>query len=152
MNDGRVVLGMKRVLGVDLGSRRIGIACSDAGRFLATPYSVIARTGAVERDHERILAIARECEADLIVVGLPTSMNGTAGTAARAALAEAEALRAVAEPEGIAVVMHDERMTTNQAQRVLIEGNVRRAKRKELVDKVAAAFILQSYLDGVGRG
>lgn len=136
-----------RALGVDLGSRRIGIACSDAGRILASPYSVLERSGESRRDHTRIVEIATECEADCIVVGLPTELSGREGIAARAAIAESEALARTAAPFGIIVVLHDERMTTAIAQRALIEGGVSRKRRKETVDKVAAALILQSYLD-----
>lgn len=138
----------RRAIGVDLGSKRIGIACSDAGRVLASPYSVLERTGDVDRDHARILEIALECEADCIVVGLPTALDGTAGIAAKAVTAEAGALAAAARRAGpIEVVLHDERMTTAIAQRAMIEADVSRAKRKAKIDKVAAAIILQSYLD-----
>src|SRR5206468_3309416 len=83
-----------RALGVDLGSKRIGVALSDSGGLLATPYEVITRSGDAVRDRRALLALADEAGVEIIVVGLPLSLDGSVGPAARAALAEAEALRA----------------------------------------------------------
>ncbi len=136
---------MARVLGVDLGSRRIGLAISDPGGVIASPLRVLERTGDADRDRAAIVAAAREEEAATIVVGLPTEMSGRKGPAARAAAAERDALAALV-PE-VDVVLVDERMTTVIAQRSLVGAGMKRKDRKQQVDKVAAAVILQSYLD-----
>ena len=143
------VLIATRVLGVDLGSRRIGLALSDPTRTVASPHAVLTRSGDDARDRDAIVDAARDADAATIVVGLPLSLSGRKGPAARAALAEVEALRAVAAPAGIDVVTHDERLTTVTAERSLIEGGVRRDARRQVVDKVAAAVMLQAWLDGV---
>jgi putative pre-16S rRNA nuclease len=138
-----------RVLGVDLGSRRIGLALSDPTRTVASPHDVIARSSDPAADRRAIVAAARAADAHVIVVGLPLSLSGRAGPAARAALAEAEALRAVAGGD-IEVVVHDERLTTVTAERTLAEGRVPRDARRELVDKIAAAVMLQAWLESKG--
>ncbi len=137
---------MARILGVDLGSKRIGLALSDASGTLASPFAVLTRTGDPAADRRAIAAAAREGEAETIVVGMPTTMAGKAGTAANAARAEVVALRAEVGPE-ITVDVYDERLTTVIAQRALVESGMRRDRRKQVVDKVAAAVMLQSYLD-----
>ena len=138
---------MGRVLGVDLGSRRIGLAISDPGGTVATPRRVLARSGDPAADHRTIVAEAREAGADRIVVGLPLSLSGEAGPAARAVLEEVEAIRAEAGKE-MRVETHDERLTTVTAEQSLRGTGVRPRRRRELVDEVAAAVMLQSYLDG----
>jgi putative pre-16S rRNA nuclease len=138
-----------RVVGVDLGSRRIGLALSDPTRTVASPHDVIARSGDPAADRRAIVAAARAAEAHVIVVGLPLSLSGRTGPAARAALAEAEALQAVAGTD-IVVVVHDERLTTVTAERTLAEGRVPRDARRELVDKIAAAVMLQAWLESKG--
>lgn len=137
---------MGRILGVDLGTRRIGLAVSDPSGVIATPLRVLERSGDVDTDRAAILAAAREQDAERIVVGLPTELSGRAGPAAQAARAEVEALRAAAP--AVPVVLVDERLTTVIAQRALVQAGVRRKDRRGKVDKVAAAVILQSYLDG----
>jgi putative Holliday junction resolvase len=137
---------LPRVLGVDLGTRRIGLALSDPSGTLASPLSVLARSGDRARDHRAIVAAAREHEADRIVVGLPRSLSGKAGPAEQSARAEIEELRAAA-PDDIIVEGYDERFTTVIAQRSLVESGMRRDARKQVVDKVAAAVMLQSYLE-----
>jgi putative Holliday junction resolvase len=144
---GAVTTAAGRVLGVDLGERRIGLAISDPSRTVASPYEVLTRTGDPDADRRAIVAAAREADATTIVVGLPLSLSGKHGPAARAALAEAEALRAVAGD--IDVVLHDERLTTVTAERALTEARMRREARRRVVDKVAAAVMLQSWLEGV---
>ena len=89
-----------RVLGLDLGSRRVGVAVSDPGQVLATPCAVIERSGDEALDHRRILDVAQEWEATRIVVGLPLSLDGSIGPAAAAALAEVERLGATTRPPG----------------------------------------------------
>lgn len=137
---------MARVLGVDLGTKRIGLALSDASGTLASPLAVLARSGDPGRDRDAILAAAREHEVTTIVVGLPRSLSGKRGPAERAARAEIAELRAAA-PAGVTVADYDERFTTVIAQRSLVEAGVRRDARKAVVDKVAAAVMLQSYLE-----
>jgi putative Holliday junction resolvase len=144
---GAVTKTVGRALGVDLGSRRIGLALSDPTATVASPYEVVQRSGDRARDHLVIVRAARDAGAHTIVVGLPLSLSGKAGPAAKAALAEIAELRAVAG-EGIEVVAYDERLTTVTAERALIEAKMRRDARKRVVDKVAAAVMLQSWLDG----
>lgn len=136
---------MARVLGVDLGTRRIGLAISDPGGVIASPLRVLERSGDPARDRAAIVAAAREEEAATVVVGLPTEMSGRKGAAAKGAAAERDAL-AVLAPD-LEIVLVDERMTTVIAQRSLVGAGVKRKDRKQQVDKVAAAVILQSYLD-----
>jgi putative Holliday junction resolvase len=136
-----------RVLGVDLGSRRIGLALSDPTATVATPHSVLQRGGDTAADRRAIVGAARESHAGTIVVGLPLSLSGRQGPAARAALDEVEALRALAEPVGISVDTYDERLTTVIANRQLAAAKVKGRSRRRVVDEVAAAVMLQSYLD-----
>lgn len=136
-----------RALGVDLGERRIGLALSDPTRTVASPHEVLTRAAKVADDHAAILAVARDAGATTIVIGLPLSLSGRIGPAAKAALAEIDALRQAAPPE-IEVLAHDERLTTVTAERSLNEARVKRDARKRVVDKVAAAVMLQSWLDG----
>jgi len=135
-----------RALGVDLGEKRIGIALSDPTRTIASPHSVIKRSGNAEVDRRAVLNIAREEGVTQLVVGLPLTLTGARRAAARAALAEIEALKELA-PDLI-IEAFDERLTTAIAQRSLLEGDVRRKDRKQVIDKVAAAVMLQSWLDG----
>jgi putative Holliday junction resolvase len=139
---------MTRVLGVDLGSRRIGLALSDASGTLATPLRVLDRTGDPDRDHAAIVAAARESGAATIVVGLPRSLSGGTGPAARAAEAEIAELRKAAGDEH-RVEEHDERFTTVIAQRRLRESG--KGGGRAGIDAAAAAEILQSYLDRSAR-
>ena len=138
----------RRVLGVDLGERRIGLALSDPSRTIAAPLEVLARSNDRDQDRRAIAGIARAHGATLVVVGLPRSLSGREGPAAVAARAEAAALAAVA-PD-LAVVLHDERLTTVEAQRSLDVAGVRRARGRAVIDKIAAAVMLQSFLDGGG--
>ena len=136
---------MGRILGVDLGARRIGLAVSDPSGIIASPLGTIERSGDSHRDRVAIVAAANESEASIVVVGLPREMSGRMGPAAKAARAEVEALRVLAPSLQFELV--DERMTTVIAQRSLIDAGVRRKARKQTVDKVAAAVILRSYLE-----
>jgi putative Holliday junction resolvase len=133
-----------RVLGLDLGTKRIGVAISDPDRRVATPIEVVTRSGDRARDHRAIAALVDEWEAERVVVGLPLSLDGSTGPAARAALAEVDELAAVV---GVPVDTADERMTSVTANRALDELDVRGPARRKVVDKVAAAVILQSWLD-----
>jgi len=143
-----------RVLGVDLGARRIGLALSDPLGILAGPLEVLQRTGDPAADHAAILHAALENEAAVIVVGLPLSLStGRPGPAAKATLEEVAELaeRATAAHPPIQVETYDERLTTVTAQRALATGGVRAKDRRAKVDKVAAAVMLQSWLDGHPR-
>ncbi len=138
-----------RAIGVDLGSRRIGVALSDSGGVLASPFDTVVRSGDVALDHRRILELAAEAEAEIIVVGLPLSLDGTTGPAAEGVLAEVERLR-VATP--IPVETYDERLTTVTATRLLRDGGVKGRAQRQVVDKVAASILLQAWLDGRRSG
>jgi len=133
-----------RALGIDLGSKRIGIAISDRTGTIASPLTMIQRSGSVRRDHEVIRQLVVEEEAEMLVVGLPLNMNGSSGPAAKAAVAEARALATVV---GVPVITFDERRTTVTADRALIEAGIGAQARRKLVDKVAAAVLLQTWLD-----
>jgi putative Holliday junction resolvase len=133
-----------RALGIDLGARRIGVALSDSAGTVATPLDVVVRSGDRERDHRRIAELVRETEAEVVVVGVPYSLDGSSGPAARRYLAEARALgRALTVP----VETYDERLSTVTAHRALGEMQVRGPARRKVVDKIAAAVILQAWLD-----
>jgi putative Holliday junction resolvase len=134
-----------RVLGVDLGERRIGVAVSDPTGTLASPHTVVERSGEVAEDHRRLVAIAQELGAERIVVGLPLSLDGSIGPAARAVLDEVEQLAATTD---LPVETYDERLTTVTAERTLRDRGVKGRDRRKVVDKVAAAVLLQSWLDG----
>jgi putative Holliday junction resolvase len=131
-----------RALALDLGSKRIGIALS-AGT-LATPYEVLARSGRRRDDHRRIAEHVVEVEAEVVVVGLPLSLDGSVGPAAERVIAECEEL---AEVLDVPVETWDERLSTVTAERSLMEQQMRAQARRRVVDKVAAAVILQSWLD-----
>jgi putative Holliday junction resolvase len=133
-----------RALGIDLGSVRVGVAICDSGGLVATPYEVVARSGDPARDRRRILELAEEAGVEVIVVGLPLSMDGSRGPAARAAEDETDALRALTE---LPVILHDERLTTVSADRTLQAQGLGARERRKVVDKVAAAVMLQAWLD-----
>jgi putative Holliday junction resolvase len=137
---------VSRILGVDLGERRIGLALSDPTGTVASPLVVLDRSGDPAADRRAILAAAAAHDVTRIVVGMPRSLSGRAGPAARDAAAEIAALAELA-PEGVVVEAFDERLTTVIAQRSLVEAGVKRADRRKVVDKVAAAVMLQSYLE-----
>jgi len=133
-----------RVLGLDLGSKRIGVAVSDGAGRVATPVMVIARCGDRPRDHRRIAALAEEYGVERVVVGLPLSLDGTHGPAASAVEAESIDLAAVLD---VPVEHHDERLSTVTAERELRGQGLDGRARRKVVDMVAAAIILQGWLD-----
>ena len=133
---------MGKVLGLDVGDRRIGIALSDGTRLIASPHSVYARVG-YGPDVKRIRQLYEENGCALIVCGLPRNMDGSLGFQAEKVTAFAEQLQAA----GLPVEFQDERLSTVSAHQALIEGGMRRDDRKGTVDKVAAAVILQAWLD-----
>lgn len=131
-----------RAIGVDLGTKRIGVALSSG--TLATPYEVVQRSGDKARDHRRLGELAAEADAEIVVVGLPLSLDGSVGPAAQRALDEIEQLSQALD---LPVEAWDERLSTVTAERSLMEQNMRAQARRRVVDKVAAAVILQSWLD-----
>lgn len=135
-----------RVLGLDLGDVRIGVAISDEQRRLAVPLGTV-RTGA-PADLRAIASLVREHEVTLVVVGHPLLLSGETGTRARHAEAFAEALRGFL---GIEVVLHDERLTTVEADRALREAGAGGRRRRKAVDRSAATILLQAHLDGLPR-
>ncbi len=137
-----------RVVGLDLGKRRVGVAVSDSGGVLAVPSTTVERTGDDVADRARVADAVRELGAECVVVGLPRSLDGSEGPAAAWARDEAAAL---AELLDVTVELHDERLTTVSAQRSLVAAGVRGRDRRKVVDQVAAAVLLQAWLDG-GRG
>jgi putative Holliday junction resolvase len=138
-----------RALGVDLGSVRIGLAVSDRSGTLASPHSVLTRGRRRSDDHAAIARIVGEEEIEIVVVGLPVNMDGSEGPAARAARDEGTAIATVV---GVPLVFSDERRTTVAAEGSLRERGVHGSRRRQSVDKVAAAFILQGWLDSRDRG
>jgi putative Holliday junction resolvase len=136
-----------RVLALDFGSHRIGVAVSDPLGITAQQLSAIRRVGD-RRDIEAIAAVAGEYGVETVLIGLPLLSGGTEGT--QAAKARAFAAK-VHDRLGLPVVTWDERFTTVQAERHLIESGVRREKRKEIRDSLAAALLLQSALDARNR-
>ena len=131
-----------RILGLDVGDVRIGVAVSDEGQFIATPHSVYTRVG-WGPDVKHIQKLYEETNAVLIVSGLPKNMDGSIGFQAEKVMAFMEKVKEA----GLPVVFQDERLSTVSAHQALIEGGMRRDARKGTVDKVAAAVILQAYLD-----
>lgn len=133
-----------RCLGLDVGTKTIGIAVSDAMGMIATGVETIHRTSK-ERDYNRLKELVAQYEVTAMVVGFPKNMNGTIGERAEACRAMAEELKTVFP--GMEVVLWDERLSTVAAHRVLLEADMSRSKRKKVVDTVAAVIILQNYLD-----
>ncbi len=132
-----------RTLGLDPGTRRIGVAISDGLGLIAQPLESLP-AHPLEKVWERLRAIHQETPLEGIVVGLPRNMDGSLGPAARSAQ---DFVRRLQEALPIPVRAWDERLTTAQAQRVLVQARVPRRKRKKTIDPMAAALILQSYLD-----
>ncbi len=138
-----------RVIGVDPGSRTIGLALSDVRRTLASPYGSLRR-GKLKANAAEIGAIARKEGAGALVVGLPLSMDGTAGPAAQAARDWTFALSGAT---GLPAALWDERLSTAAVNRFLIQqADLTRAKRAEVVDRAAATWMLQAALDAASGG
>lgn len=138
-----------RALGLDVGSKTIGVAVSDELGLAAHPREVLSRGGTAS-DVTAVLAILAEVEATAIVIGIPYELSGREGPRARRVRVFLDALRAALPP---AVELHeqDERFSTAEAERVLLAGDVSRARRKQVIDQQAAAVILQGWLDGRRR-
>ena len=135
-------------MGIDLGSRRIGVAVSDSGGTLASPRTTVLRTNDAAADRRALVSLVLEAEAGVVVIGLPLSLRGERGTAARAAEAEAADLAALLEPEGVEVELFDERLTTVSAHAALAKTGKSSRQRRSVVDRSAAAVLLQAWLDG----
>ncbi len=133
-----------RALGIDLGTKRIGVALANSEGTVATPYEVVTRSRDRAGDHRRIAALAAETGAEALVVGLPLSLDGSVGSAASAAQAEAAELAAAT---GLPVELWDERLTTVSAERDLKALDLNAQARRRVVDKVAATVMLQAWLD-----
>lgn len=132
-----------RVLGLDIGEKRIGVAVSDELGFTAQGLFTLNRT-VVKEDIAQLAAIIQKWSAEKIVAGLPRNMNGTYGP--QAGLVK-EFMMRVQNETGIEVIYQDERLSTAAARRTLLEGDVTRRRRKKVIDTIAAVMILQSYLD-----
>jgi putative Holliday junction resolvase len=133
-----------RMMGLDVGDATIGVAASDELGMIAHGITTIRRTS-LEKDLVGLKNIINEKDIKVIVVGFPKNMNNTVGPRAQISIDFAELLRE--RFEGIEVVLWDERLTTASARRTLIEADMRRNKRKGVIDKIAAILILQNYLD-----
>lgn len=131
----------KRIIALDVGDVRIGVAISDESRIIAQPLEVYKRVG-YGPDSRYVLGLCQRYGTDLVLLGLPLNMDGTRGPQAQKAMAFGQVLT----DAGLRVLYQDERMTTVTAERVLIGGNVRREDRKNYVDKLAAAVILEQWI------
>ena len=138
-----------RIMGLDYGSKTVGVAMSDPLGITAQAVETIWRKdeNKLRKTCARIEELISEYEVERIVLGLPKHMNNDLGERAQKALAFVEMVK---RRTGLEVVMWDERLTTVEAERTLIENNVRRENRKQYIDKIAAVFILQGYLDSIG--
>ena len=137
-----------RIMGLDFGSKTVGVAISDALLLTAQGIETIERKeeNKLRKTLARIEALIKEYEVEKIVLGLPLNMNDTIGERAEKTL-EFKAM--LERRTGLEVILCDERLTTVEAEQILIESNVRREDRKKYIDKIAAGFILQGYLDSL---
>lgn len=133
-----------RVMSLDVGTRTIGIAVSDLLGMIAGGVETIRRTSE-EKDFERLAQLIKEQEATTLVVGYPKNMNGTIGE--RAQMCEEFAAKLRERFPGVEVVLWDERLSTVAAEKVLVDADMRRKKRRQVIDMMAAVVILQNYLD-----
>ena len=133
------------LIGLDLGTKTIGVAISDLTRQIASPLETIARRKFAD-DAQRLIHLAKREKAGLIVLGLPLNMNGSEGPRAQSTRAFA---RNLARQIDIPIVFWDERLSTAAVERMLIDADQSRAKRAAVIDKLAAAYILQSALDSL---
>ena len=134
-----------RGLGLDVGDRTIGVAVSDPLGFTAQGITTVHRKS-VEEDIDELKKICKEYAVELIISGLPKNMNGTVGEQGEKVIEFCDLLK---EEIKIPIKMWDERLTTVAAHRAMLEANLSRAKRKKIVDKMAATYILQGYLDSI---
>ena len=132
-----------RLLGLDVGDVRIGVAVCDSLEIAGFPVGVVKRVGSLKRDVAAVAAVATEQEAEGVVIGLPLSLNGDVGPQAQKTQGFAKALANVLP---MPVVLWDESLSSVEAEEILIAQGVSRAKRRERIDQTAAALILESYL------
>lgn len=137
-----------KILGLDLGTKTIGVAISDAMRYSASPLETIKRTKFTQ-DAERIIELIAENQAVAIILGLPLNMDGTEGPRVQSTRAFA---RNLTPRIGLPIAFWDERLSTSAVTRMMIEADLRRDRRAEVVDKLAASYILQGALDRLRRG
>lgn len=137
-----------RKLGLDIGKKTIGVAISDEGAITAQPFDTIRRSS-LSKDLDDVAALAATHEVDTIVAGLPLNMDGTDSAQTVFVRKFVELLR---QRTAVDVVTWDERLSTMAVERILIEGDLSRGRRKEVVDKMAASYILQGYLDSLRKG
>jgi putative holliday junction resolvase len=137
-----------RILGLDLGTKTIGVAISDAMRYSATPLETIKRTKFTE-DAERITELVQQNQVVALVLGLPLNMDGSEGPRVQSTRAFA---RNLAPKLNLPIAFWDERLSTSAVTRMMIEADLRRDRRAEVVDKLAASYILQGALDRLRRG
>lgn len=136
-----------RVMGLDVGDRTIGVAMSDPLGFTAQGITTVRRKS-IDNDLSELKSICDQYNVDTILVGLPKNMNGTMGPQSEKVLGFCEVLK---EKFGLPIKMWDERLTTVAAHKVMLEADMSRAKRKKIVDKIAATYILQGYLDSLSN-
>jgi putative Holliday junction resolvase len=132
-----------RILGLDVGSKTIGMAVSDELELVAHTLATLQRKG-MERDLRELTAVIASQEVGTVVVGLPKNMNGSLGPSAQMVLELVEALQRIVD---LPILTWDERLTTVAAEKVLLEADMSRKKRKKVIDQVAAVLILQGFLD-----
>lgn len=138
------VVVMGRIVALDIGDVRIGIAVSDLMHIIANPLQTYVRCGDEQKDAQNVVQLAMEQQAEMFVCGLPLGLNGQENEQTGKTRRFVQQLQLCTS---LPVVFLDERFTTLSAERVLIQGNVRRENRKKVIDKVAATIILQNYLD-----
>lgn len=138
-----------RSLGIDLGSKRIGVAMSDSSGVIASPLVVIARASNHAQDHKKIQELIDEYEVECVVVGMPLSLSGKIGPAAKSAQDEIVEMKKILT---VSVQTYDERLTSKTANESMIKANMKAQARRRIVDKIAAAVMLQGWLDHVDRG
>ena len=133
-----------RIMCLDVGKARVGIAQSDPMQIIASPLEVLKRTNSINNDAKYVANLINQNNVELLVIGLPLKLDGTESESTIMAKEFAEK---IAKFSGVKIEFQDERLSTVSAERILLEGNVRREKRKGVVDKIAATIILQNYLD-----
>ena len=138
---------MKKKIGLDIGTVRIGVATSDILGIIASSYETYKRR-TLYLDVRHMAELAEELDADTFVIGLPLKMDGSDGQSVEMVREFAEKLKEHTTAE---IVFMDERLSTVSAERILIESNVRREKRKDIIDSIAATIILQNYLDKIKK-
>jgi putative holliday junction resolvase len=150
VTEGNVPPRRGRAVGIDLGTRRIGVAVTDSAGTMALPRTTLVRGKDIDGDRRRLVELIVEEEAVVVVIGLPLSLDGSRGRAALAAEAEAEALRGLLRGRGVEVELFDERLTTVSAHQALAAGGNDSRARRKMVDQAAATVMLSTWLDRAG--